>query len=96
MWLSAATGAGTELFHQAVLQYLGGDRKVRRLRLTAGSGKFRARVYEGAEVRREWLDGEGNWLLDALMDDATVGRLDSLRQSEKELVWMDQEDKLGT
>jgi len=25
-----------------------------------------------------------------------VGRLESLRQSEKDLVWMDQEDKLGT
>ena len=96
LWLSAATGAGTELFQQALLQYLGGDRKVRRLRLTAGSGKFRARVYEWAEVRQEWLDGEGNWLLDVLVDDATAGRLDSLRQSEKDLVWMDQADKLCT
>jgi GTP-binding protein HflX len=95
LWLSAATGVGTELFQKALLQHLGRDRKIHRLRLAAGSGKFRARVYEWAEVRREWLDGEGNWLLDALMDDATVGRLDSLRQSEKDLVWMDQEDKLG-
>ena len=96
LWLSAATGAGTELFQQALLQYLGGDRKVHRLRLTAESGKFRARVYEWAEVRQEWLDGEGNWLLDVLMDDATAGRLDSLRQTEKDLVWMDQPDKLST
>ena len=96
LWLSAATGAGTELFQQALLQYLGGDRKVRRLRLPAGSGKFRARVYEWAEVRQECLDREGNWLLDVLMDDATAGRLDSLRQSEKDLVWMDQADKLST
>lgn len=96
LWLSAVTGAGTELFQQALLQYLGRDRKVRRLRLDAGNGKFRARVYEWAEVRREWLDGDGNWFLDVLMDDATVGRLESLRQSEKDLVWMDREDKLRT
>ena len=75
---------------------MGSERKVRRLRLTAESGKFRARVYEWAEVRGEWIDGEGNWLLDALMDDATVGRLESLRQSEKDLVWMDRDDKLRT
>jgi GTP-binding protein HflX len=96
LWLSAATGAGTELFQQALLQYLGGDRKVHRLRLPAGSGKFRARVYEWAEVRREWLDGEGNWLLDVLMDDATVGRLDSLCKSEKDLIWIDQTDNIRT
>lgn len=96
LWLSAATGVGTELFQQVLLHYLGSDRKVRRLRLTAESGKFRARIYEWAEVRREWLDDDGNWLLDALMDDATVGRLESLRQSEKDLVWMDQGDKLRT
>jgi GTP-binding protein HflX len=89
LWLSAATGIGTELFEQALLHYLGGDRKVRRLRLAAGSGKCRARIYEWAEVRREWLDDEGNWLFDALMDDATVGRLEALRHSEKDLVWMD-------
>ena len=96
LWLSAATGAGTEMFQQALLQHLGGDRKVRRLRLNAGNGKFRARVYEWAEVRREWLDGEGNWFLDVLMDDATVGRLESLRRSENDLVWMEREDKLRT
>jgi GTP-binding protein HflX len=94
LWLSAATGVGTELLQEALLQYLGGDRKVRRLRLAAGNGKFRARLYEWAEVRREWLDREGNWFLDVLVDDATVGRLDSLRQSEKDLIWMDQEDSL--
>ena len=91
LWVSAATGAGTELFGGALLQYLGGGRKLRRLRLTARSGKFRARVYEWAEVRREWLDDEGNWRLDALMDDATMGRLDSLCQSGKDLVWIDRE-----
>lgn len=89
LWLSAGTGAGTKLFQQALLQHVGGDRKLRRLRLTAGSGKFRARVYEWADVRQERLDGDGNWLLDALMDDATVGRLNSLRQSQEDLVWMD-------
>jgi GTP-binding protein HflX len=95
LWLSAATGAGTELFLQALLEYLGSNRKIRRLRLTASSGKFRARVYELTEVRREWLDGEGNWLLDAVMDDATAGRLNSLCQSEKDFVWIDREDELG-
>lgn len=94
LWLSAATGAGTELFQQALLQYLGGDRKARRLRLAAGSGKFRACLYEWAEVQREWLDGDGNWLFDVLLDDATVGRLDSMRKSEKDLIWMDRESTL--
>jgi GTP-binding protein HflX len=96
LWLSAATGAGTELVQQVLLRYVSGDRKIRRLRLAAESGKFRARVYEWGEVRRERLDGEGNWLLDVLMDDATVGRLDSLSKSENDLVWMDQEEKLCT
>jgi GTP-binding protein HflX len=96
LWLSAVTGVGTELFQETLLQYLGDGRKIRRMRLAAQCGKFRARVYEWAEVRREWLDVDGNWLLEVLMDDATAGRLDSLRQSEKNLVWIDQEDKLRT
>ena len=73
---------------------MGSDRKARRLRLAAGSGKFRARVYEWTEVQREWLDEEGNLLLDVLLDDATVGRLDSLRKSEKDLVWIDRDGTL--
>lgn len=96
LWLSAMTGVGTELFQQSLLEHLGGARKMRRLCLTAGSGKFRALVYQWAEVRRECLDGDGNWLLDVLMDNATMGRLDSLHGSEKNLVWIDQDDKPGT
>jgi GTP-binding protein HflX len=93
LWLSAATGAGTELFQQALLHHIGHDLKFRRLRLGAGSGKFRAQIYELAEVRQERVDGKGNWFLDVVMDNATEGRLNSLGQSGGDFAWMDQFDE---
>jgi GTP-binding protein HflX len=89
LWLSAETGEGTELLWRALLSYLGSSRKIRRLLLSQRSGKFRSKLYDLADVRKERIDEEGNWLVEVLIDSEAEGRLNALENSGEVFSWVD-------
>jgi GTPase len=64
VWLSAVSGDGIELLHQAMAERLAADWVDRWIRLpSAEAGRLRARLHEAGEVLAEQFDGEGNLLL---------------------------------
>jgi len=89
LWLSAGSGAGIPLLWETLLAYLGGSRKSRQLRLGAGSGKFRSKLHELADVQVERLDEDGKWLVEVLIDPETEGRLNALGARGEVFDWVD-------
>lgn len=63
VWVSAITGAGLNLLHQAIADHLYGDPIYRSIILSPTEGKVRAALYEIDAVLSERIDEEGNWLL---------------------------------
>ena len=64
VWLSAVSGDGIELLHQAMAERLAADWVDRWIRLpSAEAGRLRARLHEAGEVLAEQFDAEGNLLL---------------------------------
>jgi GTP-binding protein HflX len=74
VWVSAASGAGLDLLRQAVAERLhqlwlphhsgASMRMRRRLYLTAGAGRLRARLYQRGVVVAESPSERGGWVLD--------------------------------
>lgn len=62
VWLSAATGAGVELLHQALGELLGGDRVQSPLHLPLTAGRLHARLRASGAIAEETVDEHG-WRL---------------------------------
>jgi GTP-binding protein HflX len=62
VWLSAATGAGVELLHQALGELLGGDRVQSSLHLPLTAGRLHARLKASGAIAEETVDEHG-WRL---------------------------------
>ncbi|HEY4294280.1 ribosome rescue GTPase HflX [Luteibacter sp.] len=62
VWLSAATGAGTELLRQALGELLGGDRVRSELQLPLSAGRLHARLKAAGAITGETIDEHG-WQL---------------------------------
>ncbi|MGY0220003.1 ribosome rescue GTPase HflX [Endozoicomonadaceae bacterium StTr2] len=75
VWLSAVTGAGIELLHQAIAERLGNDLVRCELNLGYQQGKLRARLYESGGVVKEWYDDEGQTRLEVSMPRADLDRI---------------------
>jgi GTP-binding protein HflX len=75
VWLSAATGEGSEEFLAAVRQVLDGDIVAGTLRLGAAQGRIRAQLFEIDAVRQERTTEEGGWLLEVELSDSRFQQL---------------------
>jgi GTP-binding protein HflX len=62
VWLSAATGAGVDLLHQALGELLGGDRVQSSLHLPLTAGRLHARLKASGAIAEETVDEHG-WRL---------------------------------
>jgi GTP-binding protein HflX len=62
VWLSAATGAGVDLLHQALGELLGGDRVQSSLHLPLSAGRLHARLKASGAIAEETVDEHG-WRL---------------------------------
>lgn len=62
VWLSAATGAGVDLLHQALGELLGGDRLRSALHLPLSAGRLHARLKAAGAIAGESVDEHG-WQL---------------------------------
>lgn len=62
VWLSAATGAGVALLHQALGELLGGDRVQSSLHLPLTAGRLHARLKASGAIAEETVDEHG-WRL---------------------------------
>jgi GTP-binding protein HflX len=62
VWLSAATGAGVALLHQALGELLGGDRVQSSLHLPLSAGRLHARLKASGAIAEEIVDEHG-WRL---------------------------------
>ncbi len=64
VYLSAVTGEGIDLLHQALEEFFRGDKRLCQLRLPPTAARLRARLYELAHVIDEHYNDEGDWLLE--------------------------------
>ncbi len=64
VWLSAATGHGMELLHQAIAECLSGQTRRRVLRLGPTEAGLRARLFEIAKVLKDTPDDTGGWTME--------------------------------
>lgn len=64
VWLSALTGAGSELLLQAIQELLGDEMYVEQISLEPKQGQMRAQLYASNAVTQESIDENGNMLLD--------------------------------
>ena len=63
VWLSAASGAGMDLLLEALAEHVRTDVITERLRIPAGDGRLRARLFALGKVLDERLDDSGDLLL---------------------------------
>ncbi len=63
VWISAETGVGIELLHQALMELLEQDIVYHQVRLAPHEGRLRALLYTLRAVKDEQIDEEGCWLL---------------------------------
>ncbi len=75
IWLSARTGAGTELLLDSVAEHLGSRRVSGRLRLPASAGRLRARLFELGAVVSEQVTANGDSVLDLSIRPGALQRL---------------------
>jgi GTP-binding protein HflX len=64
VWLSAVTGAGSDLLLEAIREQVGGRDAAGRLRLGPSEARLRARLYEAGAVVAEQTMEDGGWLLE--------------------------------
>lgn len=73
--MSAATGAGVELLHTALMDYLSRDYFRASLLLAPTEGRLRAKLYQRGVVVDESQDEEGNSILELLLNDKISAQL---------------------
>jgi GTP-binding protein HflX len=88
VWLSAATGEGTDALLEAVAERVGAERIHGLVDLSAAEGRLRARFFELGEVLSEQPLEQGGWRLEVSLPRRDLERLqrrDGLRQSPRPL-----------
>jgi GTP-binding protein HflX len=70
VWLSAQTGAGVDLLHQALSEHYRRHRVIRHLRLPPSAGRLRARIHERLHVAKEAGEDHGGWFMEIELDEA--------------------------
>ncbi len=75
VWLSAKTGAGTELLREAISELLGQDVVEQTLTLAPAQSRLRARLYERGAVQSESVDASGSVLLEVRLPRYDFDRL---------------------
>lgn len=83
VWLSAATGAGTEALADVLRERFRGARRQHRLRLPPGAGKLRSWLFDMGTVLAEEVDEEGVCVLDVELD---AQALETLRREGADVV----------
>lgn len=71
VWLSAQTGAGTELLHQALAELFASSKVKRRCHLLASQGGVRAKLFDFAQIIEEEVNDYGGWDLAIEIDKKT-------------------------
>ncbi|HEY9034847.1 MAG TPA: GTPase, partial [Pseudomonadales bacterium] len=79
VWLSARTGAGTELLLQAISERLAQQQWQACLRLPPAQSQLRARLFELKAIQQELFDEQGNALLTVSLP------IDQLNQLQKKM-----------
>ena len=74
VWLSAATGDGIPLLLEAISERLRRDKVHGIIRLHAGQGKQRARLFNMGAVAHEFEVEDGGWMLELDMDERDFHR----------------------
>ncbi|PVV05788.1 MAG: GTPase HflX [gamma proteobacterium symbiont of Ctena orbiculata] len=69
IWLSAITGEGTELLHQALAEFFRKNHIQQRLRLNPEDGRLHALLFERGSVLQESSTDEGGWEMDIDMSE---------------------------
>ncbi|MES9812074.1 MAG: ribosome rescue GTPase HflX [Candidatus Thiodiazotropha sp.] len=64
IWLSAITGEGADLLHQALAEFFRKNYVQQRLRLNPGDGRLHALLFERGSVLSESSTDEGGWEMD--------------------------------
>ncbi|MES9819710.1 MAG: ribosome rescue GTPase HflX [Candidatus Thiodiazotropha sp.] len=64
IWLSAITGEGADLLHQALAEFFRKNHVQQRLRLNPGDGRLHALLFERGSVLSESSTDEGGWEMD--------------------------------
>jgi len=75
VWLSAATGAGTDLLLEAVAELVGNDMVEQQLELSPGQGRLRAALYRLGAVEEETHGDDGSAHLSVRLPRADWDRL---------------------
>lgn len=82
VWLSAQTGAGTELLHQALAELFASSKVKRRCHLLASQGGVRAKLFDFAQIIEEEVNDYGGWDLAIEIDKKHLGLLKSVEFEE--------------
>ena len=83
VWLSAETGEGLDLLHQALAEQLRQDRIRRCVKLPPSAGRLRAMLYERLNVLNEDVTDSGDWLIEIELDGPQLGWLEQQPEFEK-------------
>lgn len=75
VWISAATGAGIDLLHQALTELLSKNIVSTEVHIPAANARLRAALYELGAVRSEHLTDDGDWILNIQLSQANYARL---------------------
>jgi GTP-binding protein HflX len=75
IWLSAITGEGIELLHDALAEFFRKNHVQQRLRLNPGDGRLHALLFERGSVLNESGTEEGGWEMDIDMSEREFLRL---------------------
>ena len=74
VWLSAVTGEGIPLLLEAIAERLQRDKVHGIIRLHAGQGRQRARLFDMGAVAQEYEVDDGGWMLELDMDERDFHR----------------------
>ncbi len=75
VWVSAATGAGTDLLREAIIERLGEDMVDEELRLSPAQGKLRAELHRLGAVATEKFADDGGFCINVRLPRADWNRL---------------------
>ncbi len=84
VWLSAVTGAGTELLFQALAELFSNTKVKRKCHLQAHQGGVRASLFNYAKILEEKNNEQGGWDLSIEIDKKHLGLLKDIKTEEVE------------
>jgi len=82
VWLSAVTGAGTELLFQALTELFSNTKVKRKCYLQPSQARTRAKLFSFAKIIEEKSDDHGGWEMVIEIDKKHLGLLKEIRSEE--------------